>query len=182
MGRGLTETTELVLPRLEFSGEAELDCRRVELPIPLREQSDEELAWAREVLDADPVPPWDPAHPGQLQRDWISAASVWSVHLQRQRGAALDYEIQVLRIGDVAIVGLPGEPFVELGLAIKLASPLATTFIAHCTSHYVGYIPTAAGLARGGHESVTRYWAKLVPEAFEMIREEATRLVGEMRE
>ncbi len=180
MGRGLTETAEMVLPRLEFTDEAPLDFRRVELPIPLREQTDEELAWAREVLDAEPVPPWDPDHPGQLKRDWISAASVWSVHLQRQRGAILAYEIQVLRIGDVAIVGLPGEPFVELGLAIKPASPFQTTFIAHCTSHYVGYIPTAEGLARGGHESVTRYWAKLVPEAFAMIRDEATRVLGEM--
>jgi len=180
MGRGLAETTEMVLPRMEFTDEATLDFRRVELPIPLREVTDEELAWARGVLDAHPEPPWDPDRPGQLVREWIEAASTWSVHLQRQRDTSLAYEIQVLRVGDMAVVGLPGEPFVELGLAIKMASPFASTFIAHCTSHYTGYIPTAEALQRGGHESVTRYWAKLVPEAFEMIRDEATRVLAEV--
>ncbi|MFO8080445.1 MAG: hypothetical protein R6V07_09075 [Armatimonadota bacterium] len=180
IGRGLAETTEMVLPGLEFTSEATLDFRRVDLPIPLREVTDEELEWAEGVLEADPEPPWDPERPGQLVREWIEAASTWSVHLQRQRDTNLSYEIQVLRIGDMAIVGLPGEPFVELGLAIKMASPFQPTFIAHCTSHYTGYIPTAGALERGGHEAVTRYWAKLVPEAFEMIRDEATRLLAEM--
>jgi hypothetical protein len=180
MGRGLAETTREVLPRLKFTGEATLDYRRVDLPIPLRELTDEELDWAREVLDADPEPPWDPERPGQLVREWIEAASTWSVHLQRQRDPKMDYEIQVLRIGDTTIVGLPGEPFVELGLSIKMASPFRPTFIAHCTSHYTGYIPTAEALERGGHEANTRYWAKLVPEAFEMIREEADGILREM--
>jgi len=180
MGAGLAETTRMVFERLEFTDDAALDRRLVRLPIPLRELTDEELSWARGVLDADPVPPWDPDRPGQLTRDWMVAASVWSVHLQRQRDPNLAYEIQVLRIGDTAIVGLPGEPFVELALAIKLASPFQPTFIAHCTSHYVGYIPFAEAMARGGHEAETRYWAKLVPEAFEMIREQAVGLLSEM--
>jgi hypothetical protein len=71
---------------------------------------------------------------------------------------------------------------VELGLQIKMTSPFQPTFIAHCTSHYTGYIPTAEALSRGGHEAVTRYWAKLVPDAFEMIREEATAILAEMGE
>ena len=95
------------------------------------------------------------------------------MELARARSPFLDYEIQVLRIGEDAIVGLPGEPFVELGLAIKLASPARRTLIAHCTSQYVGYIPSAEALKRGGHEASTRYWEKLVPEAFEMISDAA---------
>ncbi len=182
MGAGLAETTRMVLERLEFTDDVPLDRRLARLPIPLRELTDEELSWARGVIEADPIPPWDPERPGQLTREWITAASVWSVHLQRRRDPNLEYEVQVLRIGDTAIVGLPGEPFVELGLAIKLASPFAQTFIAHCTSHYVGYIPFAEALARGGHEADTRYWAKLVPEAFEMIREQAVELLREMAE
>lgn len=112
----------------------------------------------------------------------LKTAAFACLHLQRQRTPNLSYEVQGLRIGDLAVVGLPGEPFVELGLAIKMASPFSPTFIAHCTSPCTGYIPTAEALRRGGHESVTRYWATLVPEAFEMIRDEATRLLSEMRD
>jgi len=182
MGEGLAETARMVFDRLEFSEEATLDRRLTRLPIPMRELTDEELSWARETLDESPLPPWDAERPRQIAREWINAASTWSVHLQRRRSLNLAYEIQVLRIGDAAIVGLPGEPFAELGLAIKMASPFRPTFIAHCTSHYVGYIPTPEALRRGGHEAVTRYWAKLVPEAFGMIRDEATRLLAEMAE
>lgn len=180
MGAGLTETTRMVLDHLEFCPEAEVDYRRVQFPLPLRELTEEELSWARTVLDADPVPPRDPADPTRLVGDWMVAASIWSVHLQRTRSAELAYEIQVLRIGDAAIVGLPGEPFVELGLAVKLHSPFQPTFIAHCTSHYAGYIPSAEALRRGGHEAETRYWAKLAPEAFELIRAGAASLLEEM--
>jgi neutral ceramidase len=91
----------------------------------------------------------------------------------RERSAELDYEIQALRVGDTAFVGLPGEPFVEGQLAIKLASPAYPTYVAHCTTEYVGYIPTKEALIRGGHEVNTRYWAKLQPEALDAIVENA---------
>ena len=81
---------------------------------------------------------------------WARAANVQSLHLRCRREPVLDYEIQVLRIGPLAIVGLPGEPFVELGLKIKTASPTYPTYIAHCTSHYVGYIPTQAAYESAG--------------------------------
>ena len=180
MGRGLAETAAKVVETISFAPDAPLDWRLVQLPIPIRELTSEELAWAEGVLGAHPEPLFVPGDPRRLDSDWVTAASVYSVHLMRRRSPMLDYEIQVLRIGDVALVGLPGEPFVELGLAIKMASPTLPTWIAHCTSHYVGYIPVPEALARGGHEAHTRYWAKLVPEAFGMIRDRATALLGEV--
>ena len=95
----------------------------------------------------------------------------------RRRSETMAYEIQALRIGDIVLLGLPGEPFSECGLAIKMGSPFAHTWIAHCTSHYVGYIPHAEALKRGGHEASTRYWAKLAPEAFDIIVREAGELL-----
>jgi hypothetical protein len=92
----------------------------------------------------------------------------------RQRSPVFEYEVQVLRIGDTAFVGLLGEPFVECGLRIKLASPTYPTYIVHCTTTYVGYIPIREAFDRGGHEVNTRYWAKLVPEAIDLIVEGAT--------
>lgn len=63
---------------------------------------------------------------------------------------ALEYEIQVFRIGDTAFVSLPGEPFVEGQTRIKLASPARSTYVVHCTTQYVAYIPTAEAYPRGG--------------------------------
>ena len=99
-----------------------------------------------------------------------------------QRDAEFPYEIQAFRIGDLGVIGLPGEPFVEGQLALKTNSAAPFLFPAHLTTHYVGYLPTRAAYARGGHEAnedVT-YWAKLAPGCLETVVERARTLVQEL--
>ncbi len=102
-----------------------------------------------------------------------------SVEYARKRGNFI-YEIQVFRIGECAIVGLPGELFVEGHLEIKVHSPAKYTFFAHATNQYVGYIPTEKALKRGGHEAKFGYWSKLAPEAFDTIVENTKYLLKEL--
>jgi len=80
----------------------------------------------------------------------------------------------------VTIVGLPGEPFVEGQLRIKMGSHAKYTYIAHCTTQHVGYIPTREAFAHGGHEIETCYWSKLVPEALDMIVNASLELLQEI--
>lgn len=169
MGKSLAETAARVIETMEFTGEATVDGRSTFIQLPLRDLTDDELQWAQEVLKRSPLPTWaDEAHT-MADPHWVTAAGIYSVYLQKQREGMLNYEVQVLRIGDTAIVGLPGEPFVEGQLAVKAASPAAQTYVAHCASQYVGYLPTREALTRGGHEVNTRYWAKLAPEALELV-------------
>ncbi len=169
MGEVLAERAEAALEEALYSSEGPLDWRVARLALPLREVTKAQLAWAEGILCEHPEPEWADEGHMRTTSDWIAAASLYSVFLQYQRCATLDYEIQVLRIGNLALVGLPGEPFVEGQLAIKLASPTWPTWIAHCTTQYVGYVPTAEALRRGGHEATTRYWAKLQPDALLQI-------------
>jgi neutral ceramidase len=60
--------------------------------------------------------------------------------------------VQAIRIGDVAIVGLPGEPFNEIGRAVKDASAAPFTLFAGYSNGYIGYFPTAAEYPFGGYE------------------------------
>lgn len=178
MGRMLAETTQKLLETLTFREEAVLDWQVKHLRIPVREVEPELLEEARRILSEHPAPIW--SRDNQIDPSWMRAASVMSVHLLRQREPELDYEVQVFRLGDVAIVGLPGEPFVEGQLRIKMASPASFTYIAHCTSQYVGYLPTREAFAHGGHEVETRYWSKLVPEALDMVVDAAVTLLQEL--
>jgi hypothetical protein len=50
-------------------------------------------------------------------------------------------------------VALPGDTFVEIGLAIKAASPLARTLVAAYANGYVGYLCTDKALAEGSYET-----------------------------
>ena len=74
-------------------------------------------------------------------------------------------EIQALRIGDLAVVGLPGEFFVEFGLEIKRRSPAAQTFVVGLANGSLGYVPTAAAFAQGGYEPTSWHYSKLAPQA-----------------
>ena len=55
----------------------------------------------------------------------------------------------------IALVGLPGEPFVGLQLLLKARSPLATTFMTGYTNGYYGYFPTISAAVAGGYGANT---------------------------
>ncbi len=52
-------------------------------------------------------------------------------------------ETQALAIGDCAIVGMPGEIFVRIGMAIAEKSPFPRTIPISHANGAVGYVPTA---------------------------------------
>ena len=112
----------------------------------------------------------------------MDAAMLVSVELERRRNPHYDCEIQALRIGNTAFVGLPGEPFVEGQLEIKIGSPLYPTYVAHNCTDFAGYIAPRASYARGGHEirQTPAKWAKLEPGALETMTDEAIGMLKEM--
>lgn len=62
-----------------------------------------------------------------------------------------DAEVMVVTIGDsVALVGVPAELFVELGLAIKNGSPYPMTFINSLANGSIGYMPDRKAKVRAG--------------------------------
>jgi neutral ceramidase len=96
-------------------------------------------------------------------------------------GESIPVEVNVITLGqDVAIVCLPGEVFVELGLAIKQGSPFRTTLVielSNCVETI--YVPTRAAYAGGSYE-VTNSAVQagsgeiLVETALSLLREAAT--------
>lgn len=91
-------------------------------------------------------------------------------------GPTLPVDVTVITLGhDVAIVCLPGEVFVELGLAIKQGSPFATTIVVELSNAVETiYIPHRAAYAGGSYE-VTN--SNLQPGGGEMLVEAALELL-----
>ena len=62
--------------------------------------------------------------------------------------------VQVIRLGEAAIVALPGEVFVETGMNIKSKSDANPTFLVSLANGYIGYICTDKALIEeGGYET-----------------------------
>ncbi len=182
MGRELAAMSERVTHGMTFGQSGVLDWRIEQAILSYRDIPEKRRQEVAALLAKHPHPPRGKS--GEVDPQWFSAASTRSVELCRQREPRFSYEIQVLRVGDLAIVGLPGEPFVEGQLAIKTNSAAPYVFPAHLTTQYVGYLPTREAYARGGHEANAEvtYWAKLAPGSLETVVEKAVATVCELFE
>jgi hypothetical protein len=84
-------------------------------------------------------------------------------------------EVQVVALGDqLAWVGFPGEMFVELGLALKQASPFPYTMIHTLANGSIGYVPNLKGHSQGGYEATA---SRCAPGSGEQLVHVATRLL-----
>jgi hypothetical protein len=61
--------------------------------------------------------------------------------------------IQVILVGDIAFVGVPGELFGELGMEIKRRSPFRYTYVVGIANDYIGYVPDDEAFDLGGYQT-----------------------------
>jgi hypothetical protein len=103
-----------------------------------------------------------PAYRGKLI-EMILPWSKWALELRQQgRGDSvartLDVEIQVLRIGDVGIVGMPFEPFQGIGRQIRAGSPLPLAIPCGYTNVSFGYLTDGANTNPGDGEYMSAHF------------------------
>ena len=90
------------------------------------------------------------------------------------------YEIPMfgLQVGELAFIGFPGEPFCELGMAVKEYSKKAMTIVSMGTNASYGYFPTKKAFAvPGGYE---RNSSKYAHNLEDLLVEAATKILDQM--
>jgi hypothetical protein len=92
-------------------------------------------------------------------------------------GATLPLEVQVITCGDAAIVGLPGEIFLELGLDLLRRSPFRFTLTLELANDACGYIPPRRAYDEGGYEVEA---ARFEAGTGEALVDAAVGLVGQL--
>jgi hypothetical protein len=70
-----------------------------------------------------------------------------------------------LRIGKVAFIGIPGEPFTDIGVKIKDTEGYGLILPAAITGGYEGYFPVKSAFDEGGYEARTSPYKSGVAEA-----------------
>ena len=169
IGTMLAQTVENHMPKLAAVGEPSLAVRREIVNAPLQTYRNEQIEEAKKKMDLV-----DSRKLGFLER--VEAYKIMA--LQLRKGETLPIEVQVIRLSpDVAIVTLPGEVFVDLGIAIKQASPFKTTLVIELTNDAPGYIPTQKAFIEGSYETVN---SRVKPGGGEEILETAVRLLKEL--
>lgn len=118
-----------------------------EVTLKYRRPSAEQVAEAKTVLAVK-----DPAAVEKLPRlaqnyarNMISAAE--------RPEETLTVKLQAIRIGDLAVCGIPFETFVEIGLDLKKRSPFPQTMVIGLANGRHGYLPTLDQHPLGGYET-----------------------------
>jgi hypothetical protein len=171
IGQMLGETIERAVrqPELWSKAEPALAVRRVIVDAPLQTFSDAEVAAAGKNMDL--IGTRDLPFLEQVNANKI-------MDMERWDGGSIPLEVQAFRLNrDTAIVSLPAEIFVEIGLAIKAASPFKNTLVIELGNESLGYIPDKKGFAEGAYEAVN---SRVEPGTGERLVEAAIGLLKEL--
>jgi len=147
--------------------------RRTDLPD--LEHIRRELAARRALCDAR-------GPDGRADRSFAPARELYelrnleAVHMRPGRVAV---PLSVVGCGPWRLVGVGGELFCQLGMAIKQALPQACVMVAGYADGYVGYIADESAFEAGGYEVQPAPWSLLARGAGERIRDAAIRLARE---
>lgn len=173
VGRTLAKTIHEALPYARKVAGGQLAMRSVTIQAPVLPLSETDFDAAEKLmttLDRNGAP-------------FLTLVDAWRKMFQHQywaqNGGKLPQEVQAIRLDrDTAIVTLPHEIFVELGIAIKAASPFRTTIVISLANDIDFYIPTRRAFEEGHYEPTT---CPLVPGCGERLVEAAVKLLNELK-
>lgn len=119
---------------------------REKVPLSRIDISDEQLEWAKKIMlvvEKEGMPPIqaDGMPDAYYAKEWIE--------MRKTQDVTDSLEVMVIRIGDIAFAGLPGEMFNEFGLEIKAKSPCTNTIVTGLTNDRRAYFPTAVSFTQG---------------------------------
>ncbi|MBL8238483.1 MAG: hypothetical protein JNM66_13750 [Bryobacterales bacterium] len=139
----LAVETLRTLKTIEYTDAVPLNAKMADVEIGIRRPSPEEVAAAMKRVG--PIP-------GNDYKDRADIYARETIYMAKYPPTT-KVPVQALKLGDLSIATFPGETFVELGQAIKKASPGKTTVTVSIANDACGYIPTQEAFDLGGYET-----------------------------
>ena len=173
VGAKLAATIREALPFARSVAAGSLAMRSVTVQSPVTPITADEYAGARKLMeDLD-----------RSDAPFLVVVDAWRKMFRQQfwqqHGGKLPQEVQAIRLdADTALVTLPHEIFVELGMAIEAASPFRTTLVISLANDLDFYIPTRRAFEEGHYEPTT---CPLEPGCGELLVEAAVKLLNELK-
>lgn len=166
-----------------------LQARSASVHLPVQGVKPDEVAWAKKTISRFGKPEAPPFH--DVVRAWrildlvelkggVKArhAATTTVPLA-EGGKALISEVQAIALGnEIALVGFPGDAFVELGLSIKVNSPFPHTIVNEQSGNgTISYMPNRKAFPEGGYEVIS---ARYSPGGGEILVDELNRMLTDL--
>lgn len=170
MGRILAGEVLKVREKVQSVDDLQLAARQVMFHVEYRKPTQREIEAARQTILATPQD--EIAYNFALEL--LEAA-------KSDEPSCVEIEIQAMRLGQLAIVGLPAEIFVEFGLEIKRKSPFPLTLVNQLSNGSTsGYVCTREAYEQGGYEPLITSNNKLTIHAGETFVRHALKLLNDL--
>ena len=117
-----------------------------------------------------------PGNAGELQRDFRAMRKA----LAPLQGQERQTWVQVIRLGNIAIVGIPGELFASLGIEIRRRSPFRWTYLVGLANGTIGYVGDSAAYRLGGYQLWVGQHSPSAPGTGEALVEQVIAMLTEL--
>jgi len=97
-------------------------------------------------------------------------------------GQERETSLTVMALGDVALVGLPGEVFAALGLELRRRSPFRNTYVIGLANGTLGYVGDLPSYDLGGYQLWAGWHSLSAPGTGEAMVEQALEMLGDLYE
>jgi Neutral/alkaline non-lysosomal ceramidase, N-terminal len=152
--------------------------RQLQLPLaqfrPVKELEAEAEEWRKQF---EHLSKRGPEQEIRAARARVTQANMRVENARMYQGKThMDWQLQGIRIGSVALLSIPGEPFTEINQQIVSQSPFPDTLFSGYSNGGFGYLPIRSAFAEGGYEvQISPFSADaadiVVKEGLKMLRE-----------
>ena len=164
LGRVVAGAVLQVFDKVAYGEVKELSYSQVEVQVPSNMPSPEELPLARKYAELHKAGKDDEIPFEGMMLTTVVATSLRQLRLEHGP-EFFSLPVSALRIGDVAMVGLPGEPFTGIGLGLKETEGPKMVIPTCATNAYEGYFPMLDSY-EGGYEAGSSNYKAGVAELF----------------
>jgi hypothetical protein len=133
-----------------------------------------------EAKEAAAVQAYSEKYLGRQAAAQVEVFRQMRTEMARQQGERRSCALQVIRLGEVALVAVPGELFARLGLAIRRRSPFRHTYVLGLANGEIGYIPDRAAYDLGGYQLWAGWHSHLAPGSGEALVDQAVEMLHEL--
>ena len=178
VGRALAGTVLQVYDKVHFVDVDKLSALQKNVKIPSNMPAPEDMPLAKKYKELHEAGRDDLIPYNAMELTTVVAEALRMCTLEH--GPAF-FELPMIgiQIGPVALLGMPGEPFTDIGVGIKNAPGWDLVLPCGLTNGYMGYFPTKSAFDEGGYEARTCRYKSGVAE---LIIDEAKTLLSELRQ
>ncbi len=175
IGTDIAEKVANSIQNINWQTEPDLAVEYVEFTIGTRKPSSEELEAAKEMVMQTDYSTFKITDDRALDKLYAREQILLNEYPDKVK-----LPLQVIKIGNGMIGGMGAEFFAETGLRLKEKSPAQNCFTITMANGFLGYVPPAHEIERGGYESWRSRNSFLENNAEEAIRDKMLSLMNDL--